>query len=749
MKKLVFLLSGFISFTSTAQNFKLVSSSPANNVIEFTFNPVDFAHTIIQGQQYIDFSKTYKVVSQEKGSPTVPYFSESIIIPNKGNATILVNESTFTDYHNIQVSPSKGDLKRNIDPALVPFEFGSTYNENAFYPSQIAEIGNPYILRNTRGLTVKFNPVQYNPVTKTLRVYHSVRVLVSNNPSKQGINELHSSNKVLDGYTNIYLNHYLNASEILKRYTPMAEQGEMFIIAAPQFTEAMQPFVDWKNKKGIKTTMVSTSVAGTTSTAIKNYVAQQYTQNSDLLYLLLVGDHEQLPAHTYGMSGYEELWSDSYYAQLAGGANDYYPELFVGRFSAANLSELTPQIEKVLEYEKTPLAGTWMKNALGLASNEGDGYGDDSESDFGHLRAIRTQLMNFGYTTVHEFYQGSQGGADAPGEPTINAISQAINDGIGIFNYTGHGWHEGVSTGDYKISDVQALQNNGKYPFVVSVACNNGSFVGQKCFGEAWMQATTANGNTGAIAVVGSSILMSWAPPMQAQDEMTSLITESYQNNRKTTIGGLFYNSQMSVLENYNSNWTANEVMQTWILFGDPSTVFRTKETVALTATHVPTINQSVTSVTVNCNTEGAQIAISQDGILLGTGIVSGGVATITFSPLTSLVNLDVVATKQNYNIYEGQITIQGGNLSIFDLSSHNIAVYPNPTNCVVTVMWQEQTSSATITVKDIQGKLISTQDLSASTQETTVDLSVYDAGIYFITVKNNTVESTTKIIKK
>jgi len=49
----------------------------------------------------------------------------------------------------------------------------------------------------------------------------------------------------------------------------------------------MQPFVDWKNTIGIPTEMVDISSVGSTSSAIKTYIADYYNTN-DLTFVLLV-----------------------------------------------------------------------------------------------------------------------------------------------------------------------------------------------------------------------------------------------------------------------------------------------------------------------------------------------------------------------------------------------------------------------------------------------------------------------------
>ena len=68
------------------------------------------------------------------------------------------------------ITPSKGSLKRNINPADVPYSFGAEYSINAFYPAELATMSEPYNLRNARGVAIQVSPYQYNPVTKVLRV---------------------------------------------------------------------------------------------------------------------------------------------------------------------------------------------------------------------------------------------------------------------------------------------------------------------------------------------------------------------------------------------------------------------------------------------------------------------------------------------------------------------------------------------------------------------------------------------------
>ena len=44
-------------------------------------------------------------------------------------------------------------------------------SQDAFYPAEIASLDKPYIIRGVHGQVVHLNPIQYNPLTKVLRVH--------------------------------------------------------------------------------------------------------------------------------------------------------------------------------------------------------------------------------------------------------------------------------------------------------------------------------------------------------------------------------------------------------------------------------------------------------------------------------------------------------------------------------------------------------------------------------------------------
>ncbi len=747
MKKLL-LVSSALIFTTTpfSQEFSLVSQTDELISIRFDTREIPFEYTEIDGEMYVDFTKTYRITGMESGKPALPVITESVMLPATGNITLGFSYGEFTDYENIMVAPSKGSLKRNVDPADVPYTFNpEVYTKDKGFPDWIETFSEPFVMRNSRGVTISICPYSYNPVQKTLRVYHSVDIIVQINPFTYGVNELPEGLNLHDGFSGIYRQFYLNGNAALGKYTAVEEQGEMLIIADDALIDEIQVLADWKNQRGIKTTVVGTSTAGTTDATIKAYVSSFYTANPNLIYLLLVGDHADVPAHTYGISGGEQLWSDSYYGQLSGGGTNYYPEIFVGRFSSSSAAEITTMVERTMEYEKTPAAGDWMEKAIGLASDEGAGIGDDGEPDWQHARNNRTELMAFGYTTVHEFYDGSHGGADAAGNPSSGIIATAVNSGVGLFNYTGHGSLTTCVTGNFDTGDVDGLTNNGFYPYVISVACNNGTFAGSTCLSEVWLTSTNGGNPAGAIAAAGSSILMAWAEPMQTQDEMTQIIAENYPTNKKTTLGGLFYNGQMSMLEDYSASSTAKEVMQTWVLFGDPSVEFRNKQTLTLTATHTDSVLLGETSITVDCSVEGAMIGISKANVYQGYGIISGGTTTVTIPAVDSFEPLMVTATRQNYVPFQDSIFVIDAQVTVNEAANAVLRAFPNPTKDVLNVSWGESDNNALIQLTDVTGKVVYSNTVSGSGN--TIATDGMAAGIYILRVNIGAQSLLSKIV--
>lgn len=628
---------------------ELVSSNITSSTIHisldgFYVNPVKTP----KGDEYvITIGNATPVLA--KGAPDLPKITTSLIIPDADIMDVEVLTSSYTEYKDFSIAPSKGNLTRDIDPSTVPYEYGRPYSENSYFPDRQAELRDPYILRDFRGQTVVVYPFAYNPVTGTLRVYTDITLRVYSK-GQNGINTLNRSRlpeRIDNDFMAIYNRRFLNNANT--DYTPIGEYGKMLVICYGSFMSAMQPFVDWKNQMGIPTEMVDVATIGSTSAAIKTYVTNYFNTNG-LTFLLLVGDAAQIPTNTSGSLAGP---SDNAYGYILG--NDHYPDIIVGRFSAETVEHVNTMVQRTLEYEKNPdISIDWFSKGIGIGSDQGPG--DDGEYDYQHIRNIRTDLMGFTYTAVAELYDGSQGGEDQPGNPTPTMVASFLNPGTGIINYCGHGSDQSWGTTGFSNSNINQLSNNHMWPFIFSVACVNGNFPGGTCFAEAWLRAKNTTGPTGAIATLMSTINQSWNPPMEGQDEMDDILVESYPNNIKRTFGGISMNGCCKMNDTYGSG--GNEMTDTWTVFGDPSVNVITAMPQPITAVHDQQVFIGASELVVNADVDGGLVALSLNNQLLASGIISGGTITLQYPAISSIDTLLLVITGFNRMPYITEIPV-------------------------------------------------------------------------------------------
>ncbi len=235
---------------------------------------------------------------------------------------------------------------------------------------------------------------------------------------------------------------------------------------------------------------------------------------------------------------------------------------------------------------------------------------------------------------------------------------------------------------------------------------------------------------------------MAWAPPMQTQDEMTNLIVESNSANKVTSLGALFYNAQLSMLENYPDDGI--EVMQTWVLFGDPSTEFRTKTTQNLNVQHLTSINANQEiAVEFTSSNEGALIALTQDSIFIGSAKITNGSASILIPASSAFAPITVVGTLQNFKPYEGEITILQG-VGLKSLNKSNFKLYPNPVKDNFTI--QSSINNYEISLYTIGGQNVMQEEIIGM-QTKVISCEGLPNGVYFLNIRHKAGIEIIKII--
>ena len=644
---------GITKSSSTKIQETLISSSDKKIVVDVKIDGF-YKQTVKtqQGDQLV-ISGEGMAYMPIAGAPNLPMYPISMIVGDNAEMEVSIVKSEYVDFENIEVAPSKGNFSRQINPEDVPYTYGEMYQQDAFYPAEQAVLGEPYILRDFRGQNMMVYPYAYNPVTKTLRVYTYLRI-ETKKISDNGVNRKVSRKRtnaidpeVNASYKRRFINYPTN-----ERYTFVEDEGEMLIICADKYLEAVKPLVEWKNISGRPTTMVGVSKTGGD---LKAYVKKYYNEHPELVYLLLVGEHSDIPA--YSISGGK---SDNYYGTLEG--DDNYEEVLVGRLPVNSMSDAVNQVNKIIYYERDiDEDATWLTKASGVAANEGEGhYG---EIDYQHMDFIRDTLLNYTYTNVTQHY------ADI-NNPTAPKMIVEFSKGLGLINYCNHGTPTTWAVANFSAEDVHRLTNDNMFPIVWSVACNNGEFDFDECFGEAWMRAVNpATGAlTGGIGGMFSWISQPWQPPMYGQDEMNAILTE-WRDGYKHTLGGASCNGNMFMMD--MDPFDGPRTHDTWILFGDPSLMVRTDTPKPLNVT-VPQqeLFIGMTSLVVGAQADYGIATLSLNGEVIASAPVLNGVAELTFEPLikeetaklvvigynrvTEIKEFNIVPADNPYIIYTG-----------------------------------------------------------------------------------------------
>ena len=160
MRKLIILFVGLFvtaasilpSIGGSSPETQTVNTSSSNDVsitvqqvgdttrLHYTIDAFRMIPVEINDKQYVDLALDGEAISLVAGAPALPSIARSIIIPNEGTMTIRVLGTSYEEFENILIAPSKGNLLRTVNPADIPYEFGDVYSQNTFYPSTIAEL---------------------------------------------------------------------------------------------------------------------------------------------------------------------------------------------------------------------------------------------------------------------------------------------------------------------------------------------------------------------------------------------------------------------------------------------------------------------------------------------------------------------------------------------------------------------------------------------------------------------------------
>ncbi|MFO7789978.1 MAG: C25 family cysteine peptidase [Bacteroidales bacterium] len=654
---LCFMLMGLNTFSAPGSGYNLNYNQLKgdNFSLDITLGKYNVEVVNKDGVNYSNIIFPGDIRTKKQGWASVPYFGIPVQIPDNKNVDV---EITAVQYSEIELDhpllPSRGVIYRNQDPDEIPYQTDPASVVDELYPENLVEASDPYILRKVRGQNIYIHPFQYNAVQQTIRVATSITVEVKENNEIPDNPLAQAKGKVNVEMGPVYESMFVNYNKDQTKWSnEIGEFGDVLVIYTSDYSAAIQPWIEWKQQKGYQVDELEVS----TGTNVVTNIQDAYDANNNLLYVLLVGDWADIQTDL-GTS--QNAPTDPMAGCVAGG--DDYADIIVGRFSAESAAGVTAQVDKTIAYESNPDAGAnWYTDALGIASDEGAGAGDDGEIDYDHISNIHNdKLLASTYDNCYEEF--------APGASATN-VDNYINDGISVINYCGHGDHDYWVTSGYSATEGSSATNGNKLPFIFSTACIVGEFhSGGDCLAESLAR----NSGGGSLISWMSTINQPWQPPMRGQDYANDLVIQGYDYNSgsgsgtsttygRTTFGSITFNAGALMLSESSGSddW---DTYKTWTIFGDPSVQIRTDQPKDITISNMTvTENTYDTQITVlGSGFEGAIVSLWQSGSQPASAITDASGNVSIDHNFTGTVKLTV--TGFNLDTYsEDQTVVSSG----------------------------------------------------------------------------------------
>jgi hypothetical protein len=489
----------------TSPKVTLLRDDNNSTVIKFEISGFDLKEFTSGDKTFQNVDLLSEAITTDPGNPELSYLAKVLAIPDNAGVSVEVIETgEVQTFNNINLPPARASwIEGEAEPPYV--ENRDAYRSESIYPKDLARVEPPAVFRDFRIARVSVFPIRYIAAKKELQVVSSITVRI-NYGQGNVVNPRTTANKgIAPSFGKQYRSLIFNYQEVLNRlYGGREEAREVLLCIMPDiFVSSFQIYADWKRQSGYDVHVTKFSDIGANANnpdIVKNYIANCY-HNWEFppTYVLIVGDDGVFPKKIVTYPDYS-FPNEDYFVEIDG--LDYFPEMYIGRFTNEGDYRMQVMINKFMLYEKNPYTANtaWFKKATVCANNS---YASQPETK---RFAAKRMLEDGGFTSVDTLMSDGDwwgGGCSMD----IGDIIATINEGRSFLNYRGEGWYTGWQANCYTFStsEVSSLQNGQKFTFVTSIGCGVAMFdcPGGNSFGEEWVEEGTLTAPRGACAFVG------------------------------------------------------------------------------------------------------------------------------------------------------------------------------------------------------------------------------------------------------
>ncbi len=732
----------------SAQNCQVKESNYQNVQLQFEALQAYGSTVNIDKQDFTQITMKGFQKQQVAGLPTLPTLVK-IVEVSLGDELVYdivamdcdtVDGSQFgIDHAIVPAQPSRSKSDRSEHQLVMDRR---SYSANSFLGNDPIVVEAMGVARDRNLARVMFNPMRWNPQTNQVII---IRNLTVNIHQKHA--DVEGTRQLQQRYASPAFNSGLEVVNSLGNKDAHTSAPLRYtIVSYSGFRGALDEFADWKRRQGFIVDLVYTNDpnVGNTTSSIKNYLQGLYDNATPTspapTYVLLVGDVAQLPA--FQLTAYNEHHhSDLSYCCWTG--NDYLPDCHYGRFSAQDLSQLTPQISKTMMYEQYTFPDDSYLNTAALIAGVDRGTSGDNAYNYGdpamdYVAKTYITAAN-GFSNI-VYYKNNTSfaptGVTVTGSSQASATSSALrtlyNNGCGWVNYTAHGSETSWGDPSFTASNVSQMTNNNKPMVMIGNCCLTNSFQVDACFGEALLR---KDNNAGAVGYIGGSNSTYWiedfywsvgirstinntcnpnydANNLGMYDRLFHTHNETF-NNWYLTMGAMVQAGNMAVEASSAGVDMKEYYWQIYHLMGDPSLMpYIHGQAQTMQATVPNAITVGCNSLTVSA-TPYAYIGFTdaQHNLIAAAFADAFGNATLQFDPIANPGTAEVVITAQGYQPYIQNVNIiaNGPYVSIQSMTANNTLYADGNVNFDVTLknVGVNNANNITIEFQNLEGQML------------------------------------------
>ncbi len=767
------LFSEIISFhgqRTLESTVRTKSEGLFSTTLDLTIPAIGIFPEKMNGEEYQYIRVKNLSSSHDVGKPTLPIYNFAMVVPEKAEFKFEILEEEFVYLNDINVAPAQTPYEDSKESEHDIFKVTQKYNEDAKFekdydiyaedtlmPKSIVSLDGIEIYRKSSIAYVKLSPVQYNPVTKKLKVYTRLKVSIEFNG---GICRSALKNQSKKLINRVALNGHQYTRAVNKRVDDSLD--DILIVTTPKFIKPVNELVQWQKQKGYDVKVESKS--SWTVSSVMSTVKDFYDDNMGE-YLLIVGDFEDVPADSFDY----RTWTDLNYVMFEG-ASDRLPDMANGRIAVSTEEEAWTVINKILKYEKDPIPDdAFYKNQLVCSQFQDLNKNDTADHRF-TLTAweMKTYVEGKGYTCTHltDVYDDEENpmywddgrwsfGGKIPQylqrpycswDDNAEDIIREIEEGKFLVMHRDHGNIDRWAWPRFTVDDIYTLENGDKTPVVFSLNCLTGRFKSDTCLAEAFIR-RQGGGAVGVVAACRESYsgwndafchgLYDAIWPGTSISSPKVLNPDVPEHEPIYTMGDVVINGTI----HQNAGWSfLQDAVRLFHYFGDPTMEIRTSKPKTFSADFSSTVKTSdlkysVTGLNVNSGT--ATLYNKRTKMLIGKTSISGSTISIPVTAKSSYGDTVILTiTSHDYIpiIEDLPVIIGQTNKGLLTNVSYK------PTNISINGKAFSINGNRNVSLKiySANGQEIFFQKWQLIDKDVMLQIPNFATGLYFVRIKNS-----------